>query len=112
MKAIYTEDGRHYLNPKKLFEVTKSAVDKVLSPAHHMVEHKGQKYRVTAHERAPVKLHIESITDKSRVFDVDLVPTVQLPASLLKSGPYASLWSGIEEKMTKLGLEDGKQVRF
>ena len=71
------------------------------------------KNTVTAHEKAPVKLHIENIADKSRVFDVDLVPTVQLPASLLKSGPYASLWSGIEEKMTKLGLEDGgKQVRF
>ena len=84
MNAIYTEDERHYLDPKKLFEVTKSAVDKVLSPVHHMVEHKDQKYRVTAHEKAPVKLHIENITDKSRVFDVDLRPVhVVLPKSLI-----------------------------
>ena len=110
MEVIDCKNGNFYLSPKKMFDVTKRAVDKVLSPAHQMVRHQGQLFRITAHEFAPVTLCIENVENKSHIFEVDLVPTIQLPSSMLNSAFGAELWYGIEKIMRKVGFTNGKQV--
>ena len=107
MEVIDCKNGNFYLSPKKMFDVTKRAVDKALSPAHQMVRHQGQLFRVTAHEFAPVTLRIEN---KSHVFEVDLVPTIQLPSSMLNSAFGAVLWYRIESMIRKVSFTNGKQV--
>ena len=111
MEVIDCKNGNFYLSPKKMFDVTKRAVDKVLSPAHQMVRHQGQLFRVTAHEFAPVTLRIENVRNKSHIFEVDLVPTIQLPSSMLNSAFGAEcLWCRIERMIRKVGITNGKQV--
>ena len=110
MEVIDCKNGNFYLSPKKMFDVTKRAVDKVLSPAHQMVRHQGQLFRVTAHEFAPVTLRIENVRNKSHVFEVDLVPTIQLPSSMLNSAFGAVLWYRIESMIRKVSFTNGKQV--
>ena len=110
MEVIDCKNGNFYLSPKKMFDVTKRAVDKVLSPAHQMVRHQGQWFRITAHEFAPVTLRIENVKNKSHSFEVDLVPTIQLPSSMLNSAFGAELWYRIERMIRKVGITNGKQV--
>jgi len=81
-KITFKLHGVQYLSPIKMFNMIKKSVDRVLTEISLTVQYKGETYRVTRHEYAPVTL---KVVGNGMSFEVDLVPSIKFDFKALSS---------------------------
>jgi len=78
-KIVFNDNGVIYISPKKMFDLLKSSVDRVLTNLRGF-EYEGEQFTIKRHEFAPVTLKVKSSVSN---FEVDLVPSFQYDFRLL-----------------------------
>ena len=98
-KITFNMHGVQYLSPIKMFNMIKKSVDRVLTEISLTVEYKGETYRVTRHEYAPVTL---KVVGNGMSFEVDLVPSIKFDFPVLP--PHSELEQHVVSLCNKFGV--------
>ena len=98
-KITFNMHGVQYLSPIKMFNMIKKSVDRVLTEISLTVQYKGETYRVTRHEYAPVTL---KVVGNGMSFEVDLVPSIKFDFPALP--PHSELEQHVISLCNKFGV--------
>jgi len=98
-KITFNMHGVQYLSPIKMFNMIKKSVDRVLTEISLTVQYKGETYRVTRHEYAPLTL---KVVGNGMSFEVDLVPSIKFDFPALP--PHSELEQHVVSLCNKFGV--------